>query len=103
MGRYVGRQEKTGAEGSGDRCSPVQKPHQKIATAASSPTPIPCFLRGFNRENLQLRSSRSSSFNLSKKFSLHLYVVPVILWCLPKIPCVAPGTAIAASFSSCFF
>ena len=47
---YVGRQEKTGAEGSGDRCSP-------IVTAASS-------------------ASRSSSFNLSKKFSLHLYVVP---------------------------
>ena len=39
MGRYVGRQEKKGAEGSGDHCSPVQKPHQKIATAASSPTP----------------------------------------------------------------
>ena len=36
MGRYVGRQEKTGAEGSGDGGA---KPHQKIATAASSPTP----------------------------------------------------------------
>src|SRR5467141_1876857 len=33
-------------------------------------------------QSRKLRSSRSYSFNLSKKFSLHLYVVPVILWCL---------------------
>jgi hypothetical protein len=60
------------------------------------PPVIPCFLREFNRENLQLRSSGSSSFNLpsSLRGSCNI-VVRFLVW--------HRGTVIAASFGSCFF
>jgi hypothetical protein len=41
---------------------------------------LPCFLRGFNRGNLQLRSSHPPLSIYQKKYPFHLRVAPVILW-----------------------
>src|ERR1700722_6403493 len=103
MGRYVGRQEKTGAEGSGDRFSPV---HQKIATAASSPTPTchPMLSSWIQSRKLTITIKSILLFQFIKK------VLPSSLrgCCNIVVPIVDSlrGTgeqAIAASFSSCFF
>ena len=102
MGRYVGRQEKTGAEGSGDRCSPVPRKESTVGTTIlQEPRKdegrtflidwkrridlivIVSFLNWIHEESMGWRElekrPRSQSFD------------GVFAWC------------IAASFSACFF
>ena len=102
MERYVGRQEKTGAEGSGD--APRKNPIKDRGLFSNSRHPMLSSCIQLRKLTITIKSillfqSIKKVLPSSLRGSCNIVVPTVDSSCMH----VAPGTAIAASFSSCFF